>query len=592
MIIEATSHHQATRIVEATGGTQLFASPKKDKKTGLMGEPKKTRYVDIGPDFEKHRAAIEKITVMHKLFDGNTHTFAETGKPGNQQHTGWEPQGYQYALDPSQAQTRALHSHAGGARYAYNTMLAYVKTNQEQRDAEKTYGIAENDLTPAASWSFQSLRNEWNRRKHRLAVDTENNPWWHTNSKEAYANSIDALAQALGNWSKSKKGERRGQAMGFPRYKTRKNTKKFTFTTGSIRLEPTRRHVTLPVLGTIHTHESTRKLARRLDKDNARIIKATVRYERCRWLVSYTCMVRRTPPTSHPHANRKTPVIGIDAGLKDLLVVADTHGNEILRQPAPKNFEKTKKKMRALQRKAARQQGPWDPDTKTWRDPSHGWTQTQQHIRRTHARIANLRRDRLHKLTTRLAATYPVIGGETLAVKNMMRRPKPKPERDKPGSFLPNNAKAKTGLARGFGDAALGEMYRQLEYKTKRYGGQLIRADQFYPSSKTCSDCGVVKTKLRLNERTFHCDACGRDPICRDRNAAINLAKNAEKNYSRASSTGVVTGGADRKSRPPQGQAGGATATAHQGGGKETGTANLSAGAVNIAEGTSTGCAA
>ena len=61
-------------------------------------------------------------------------------------------------------------SHAGGARFAYNVMLAAVKANLDQRAAERSYGIAQDDLTPCISWSFQSLRNEWNRRKQTVAV--------------------------------------------------------------------------------------------------------------------------------------------------------------------------------------------------------------------------------------------------------------------------------------------------------------------------------------------------------------------------------------------------------------------------------------
>ena len=77
-------------------------------------------------------------------------------------------------------------------------------------------------------------------------------------------------------------------------------------------------------------------------------------------------------------------------------------------------------------------------------------------------------------------------------------------------------------LARSVSDAALGEFRRQLEYKTARSGAVLRVVDRWYPSSKTCSNCGVVKAKLPLSERTFNCDACGAS-IDRDLNAAINV---------------------------------------------------------------------
>src|SRR5215469_8233052 len=207
---------------------------------------------------------------------------------------GWTVQAYQFALDPSPAQQQAMRSHAGAKNFAYNTMLAAVQTNLAQRRAERTYGIADAGLTPSLGWSMMSLRREWNRIKHRVAVREDGTPWWAENSKEAYAGGCQALADALDNFDTSRKGERKGPRMGFPRFKSkRRAAKSFTFTTGAIRVEPDRKHVTLPRLGRIKTHESTRKLARRLEAGTARITRATVRWQRGRWLVSFTCLVQR-----------------------------------------------------------------------------------------------------------------------------------------------------------------------------------------------------------------------------------------------------------------------------------------------------------
>ena len=79
-------------------------------------------------------------------------------------------------------------------------------------------------------------------------------------------------------------------------------------------------------------------------------------------------------------------------------------------------------------------------------------------------------------------------------------------------------------LAKHIGDASWGEFTRQLMYKTKWYGSTLVRAERYYPSSKTCSQCGTVKAKLSLDQRVFCCEACGLS-IGRDLNAAINLAR-------------------------------------------------------------------
>ena len=105
-------------------------------------------------------------------------------------------------------------------------------------------------------------------------------------------------------------------------------------------------------------------------------------------------------------------------------------------------------------------------------------------------------------------------------------------------------------LARSLSDAALGEFRRQLEYKAARTGAALRVVDRWYPSSKTCSNCGVVKAKLSLSERTFNCDACGLS-MDRDLNAAINIrvAGSAPETLNARGEdvrrTGLVSGDAD-----------------------------------------------
>jgi transposase len=130
-----------------------------------------------------------------------------------------------------------------------------------------------------------------------------------------------------------------------------------------------------------------------------------------------------------------------------------------------------------------------------------------------------------------------VIGAETLAVKNMMTA----------------GGSRKRGLNRALGDAGLGELFRQLDYKTGWYGARIVKADRWFPSSKLCSGCGVVKAKPHLAERTYMCHSCGLT-IDRDLNAAVNLARYAQQETD--PSTGFVTGGADRKPSP-NGDAGG-----------------------------------
>ena len=122
-------------------------------------------------------------------------------------------------------------------------------------------------------------------------------------------------------------------------------------------------------------------------------------------------------------------------------------------------------------------------------------------LARIHARVANIRADALHKATTSLARHYETVVAEDLNVAGMVRNRR---------------------LARAVADAGFGTARRMLGYKTAWRGGQLILAGRWYPSSKTCSACGIVKAKLSLSERTFRCDGCGHYED-RDVNAARNL---------------------------------------------------------------------
>lgn len=323
-------------------------------------------------------------------------------------------QGYRFAMDPTPAQVERLLSHCGGARFAFNTMLAAVNANLDQRTAERSYGIDDGELTPSMSWSAFGLQKEWNQRKQAVA------PWWAENSKHAYQSGCVNLARALGNWSKARNGTRAG-TMGFPRFKSKhRATPSCTFSDG-VRLGADRRHVVLPVLGSIRLHHSTRKLARRVEAGTARITGTTISYRRGRWFVAFTVRLERT--LGRPcHVKAGERVIGIDVGVRDQVVVATPDGRELERIRAPRHLEAAQTRLRALQRKAARQHGPYDPDTKTRREPSAGWRKTQAQVARTHHRVANLRETHLHTITARLTQSHDVIGVETLAITPMMAK--------------------------------------------------------------------------------------------------------------------------------------------------------------------------
>lgn len=134
---------------------------------------------------------------------------------------------------------------------------------------------------------------------------------------------------------------------------------------------------------------------------------------------------------------------------------------------------------------------------------SANWKKAQIQIARLHRKIANIRKDTLHKLTTYIAKNHSRIGIEDLNVSGMLANHK---------------------LAKVIADMSFFEFRRQLTYKCQLYGSELVVVDRWFPSSKTCSNCLTIKETLSLSERVFYCGNCGFE-IDRDLNASINLEK-------------------------------------------------------------------
>lgn len=206
---------------------------------------------------------------------------------------------------------------------------------------------------------------------------------------------------------------------------------------------------------------------------------------------------------------KNTRAVGVDLGVKDFAVTSDgeTIGN-------PRHYRRLAEKLEREQRALSR---------KTKGSSNH--RKAALKVARTHARIADMRRDFLHKLSTRLIRENQTVVIEDLAVGNMTKRCEPKPDPDDPNHWLPNGQSAKTGLNRSIMDAGWSEFRRMLEYKAEWYGRQLIIIDRYYPSTQTCSHCGAKtgpKSRGNLDVRAWTCPACGIRHD-RDRNAAENI---------------------------------------------------------------------
>ena len=356
-----------------------------------------------------------------------------------------------------------MMSHAGAARFAYNAGLAHVKEALENGEP--------------ADWSHYGLRRWWNANKDELAVNRDTGiVWWDQNSKESYSGGLRSLAQGLSNWSQSRKGKRKGKRVGFPKFKSKNTTMRFAYSTAfTAPTDSDPYGLKLPRIGRVHCMENVYKRV-----NGAHLVRVSVSRRAGCWYASLT--VEREPTaTSVP----KGGTVGVDLGVKHLATLSD--GTVI---PNPRALGARLKVLRKAQRAlSCKVKGS------VRREKAKG------RVARLYARVADVRADAINKATTLIARNYSTVCIEDLHVAGMMKN---------------------HHLARSLSDVSLGEFRRQLEYKTARNGVALRVVDRWFPSSKTCSNCGTVKAKLSLSERTFNCDTCGLS-IDRDLNAAVNI---------------------------------------------------------------------
>ena len=424
---------------------------------------------------------------------------------------GWTVQAFRFTLDPTEDQSWMLARHFGARRKAYNWTVATLKADM---DAWHDTGVE------TAKPSLRVLRKRWNTVKDEVCVNAETGAvWWSECSKEAYADGVKGGVDAYWNWQASRSGKRDGKKMGFPRFKKKgRDQDRVTFTTGAMRVEPDRRHLTLPVIGTVRTHENTRRIERLIAKGRARVLAITVRRNGTRLDASVRVLVqRRQQPTVALPGSR----VGVDVGVRRLATVADADGAVLEHVPNPRPLDGALKQLRHASRARSR-------CTKG----SRRYRERTTAISRLHRRVSDVRTHHLHVLTTRLAQTHGRIVVEGLDAAGMLR------QKGLPG------ARARR---RGLSDSALGTPRRHLSYKTRWYGSELVVADRWFPSSKTCHACGHVQD-IGWDEK-WQCDGCSMTHQ-RDDNAAINLARYEETPSVVGPVGAAVKRGADRKTGP------------------------------------------
>jgi putative transposase len=388
------------------------------------------------------------------------------------EHTTTSPTG-SYPHPPSPSPTRPR-----GYKIVHRAYKTELKLNNRQRTLCRKYvGCARF----AYNWGLRrkiAQYQQTGKSPNAIALHRELNrlkptdfPWMYEVSKCAPQEALRNLDQAFANFYRRLKN---GGPPGFPKFKSRKRGSGSFRLTGRIRVFP--HAIQLPRLGRLRLKEQNYLPS---ESDQVHILSATLSEQAGRWFVSLLVREALVVPEN------RGPVVGVDLGLQRLVVVSDgtVHEN-------PRALFRFERKLKRVQQSLARK-----------RRGSRNRRRTVRRLQRLHRRITNIRRDALHKVTSMLARTKAVIVVEDLNVAGMKQHPH---------------------LAKAVADVGFFEFRRQLIYKTKWYGSQLLVAPRFYPSSKWCSQCGEIKEHLALSVRVFVCNRCG-VRLDRDVNASYNL---------------------------------------------------------------------
>ena len=366
-------------------------------------------------------------------------------------------------LDLNNKQRTLAAKHAGVARHAWN------------------WGL---DICLKVLENHQKLPTAIDLHKRLVAEVKSIHSWYYEVSKCPPQEALRNLYKALQHWFKV-------PGRGKPKFK-RKNVKDSFYLEGSIKISGNR--IKLPILGWVKCYE----ILPTVQPKNVTVTKRAGD-----WYVSFKYELEQkvTP--------KRRDKIGVDIGINALATCSD--GSVF---PNLKAYRKAKRKLAHLQRSVCRKE-----------KGSNNRNKANLKVAKLHRRIANIRQDAIHKLTTWLAKNHSEIKIEDLNVSGMLKNHR---------------------LASAIADCGFYEFKRQLEYKSTWYGSTVVKVDRFYPSSQLCSRCNH-RQKMPLKRRVFNCGNCG-TTLDRDYNASINLERWHESiDYPKtASSAGFACGGSNK----------------------------------------------
>ncbi len=352
--------------------------------------------------------------------------------------------GFKTKLKLNNQQKTLMAKHAGYGRWVFNWALkAWNETYKEglKPTANKLKKFYTNHVKPDYSWQSQL-------------------------SSRVYQYAFQDLDNAFKHFFKIK-------GTGYPKFKKKGVNDSFTLDNGGKWLILGSTRIKLPFIGFVSTYEPL---------PECRVKKVTLTKVAEDWFISFTYEQERPIPT------KEFGIVGVDLGIKTLVTLSN---GEVFANLKP--YKKVAQKLGKLQRNLSRKV-----------KGSNNRQKARIKLAKQHQKVANLRRDYLHKITSYLAKNFSEIVIEDLNVSGMLANRK---------------------LAKAISELGFYELRRQLEYKCELYGAKLTIVDRWFPSSKTCSSCGAIKSELSLSERVYRC-GCGLE-IDRDLNAARVLANKA-----------------------------------------------------------------
>lgn len=407
--------------------------------------------------------------------------------------------------------------------------------------------IADGGLTP----TVMDVQTIW-RADRDKPKDEGGSPWWTGMNVYAFVSGFENADAAWKNWLDSLAGKRAGRPVGHPRFK-KKGVAADAFTlyhdtkNPSIRLTGYRT-LSLPTIGTVRLHDTTKRLARLINRDQAVITSATVVRQGHRWYVSVLARVQQdipviwrhtaddgtttdhlTPGPAHaaaavggtveqigrPTARQRTAgLLAVDLGSQPLVRLsapldpADPASAEVTN---PKYLKADSDRLAHAQRAVSR-------CTKR----SKNRAKAVRHLAKLHHQVATRRASHLHGVTKRLATGAAAVALEDLDLLALTQTGRGTV--GEPGT----NVKVKATFNRHLLDAGLGEVRRQLTYKTPWYGSTLVILDKGEATSTKCSKCGERNPSSHPSDKRFACAHCGLDVSRRD-NAVRSIYKAARR---------------------------------------------------------------